>query len=855
MTFDFTVKEFIIGSGTGTPPLQFYRRGWNLGGTGGSPSPTWQDIILKGSTALTLVNSKEDSLSYLKLFGGTELLPETYLDTVTAEGKCIQSNVPEGYTQVGGVTNASSGYINTGIIADVDDIEFDIVAQYNISSGSSWYVLQSRASSGASIYGISGSQTGNTIVGAFSGTSTTVSIARQLNHIYHINFKCKNGNATLYVEDLTDNTSETATGTYTFTAATTNIGLFSNIGGGGTLANGNTDVLSAYIIKSGVKVMDYVSCTDSNSVAGYYDWASARFVGATYGSMSARSAVTPTPSPTTPVSLICNNGKLDYNMSIQSVVALGTPEVITDSDGNTATCENLVNVGVGTYKDTQEIFSGVVTRKSKILVLDGTEDWEKKTVGGASRYQITIADARQSAYYNLFVTHGVSSNDTSGNTWGIRNGGLLTFYYDSQLFPTVTDFTNWLTKQYNAGSPVMIIYPLETSTTESVSPQGLSKSPVTVTGSISSLVVNTTESSHTTPNPYQPLDINCNNGVVKVSPNRFNKATDDTGHGWYISNNNNQIQDATSNGTIVLDCKPNTKYSFWHTNGSGGCRAFTMNKDTIAVGDTGVWVTQSTATTVLANTVCTTYATPSDAKKLYILGYRSDVMNRTREDQLNDLMLVEGEVSTATPYMAYGTTYVDGTTETVKDSLNNTATALNLFAVGTYKDVQEVLTGAVTRNVGVYVFDGTETLGIANATFTAQIRDKISSKTPLWCSHFEYSTKTSSQVEDSKIISFASTNVGFRYDVCADTTAFKAWLKSQYENETPVIVIYPLATATTESVTPQSLNIQAGTNIIEISQASIDGLELEAKYKAGVEVTVEEIEDAQLSNDVTVTIS
>ena len=41
---------------------------------------------------------------------------------------------------------------------------------------------------------------------------------------------------------------------------------------------------------------------------------------------------------------------------------------------------------------------------------------------------------------------------------------------------------------------------------------------------------------------------------------------------------------------------------------------------------------------------------------------------------------------------------------------------------------------------------------------------------------------------------------------------------------------------------------------MEITQASIDGLELEVKYKAGIEVTIEEVENAQLDNNVEVTI-
>ena len=81
MSFNFTVEQFKLGSGTGTPSLQFYKRGFDIGGSGSSPS--WQDIVLSGNGSLTLTNAKADGLNYLKLFGGTE-----------------QRNLPEGYTQL-----------------------------------------------------------------------------------------------------------------------------------------------------------------------------------------------------------------------------------------------------------------------------------------------------------------------------------------------------------------------------------------------------------------------------------------------------------------------------------------------------------------------------------------------------------------------------------------------------------------------------------------------------------------------------------------------------------------------------------------------------------------------------------
>lgn len=159
-----------------------------------------------------------------------------------------------------------------------------------------------------------------------------------------------------------------------------------------------------------------------------------------------------------------------------------------------------------------------------------------------------------------------------------------------------------------------------------------------------------------------------------------------------------------------------------------------------------------------------------------------------------------------------------------------TAGAVNLYAAGDYADVQDIISGVITRKIGIKVFDGTENIGVSNACFTIPINDRITSKTALICSHFPYSSKTSSQTDDETIISFSSTNIGFRFDACADKTAFAAWLKAQYDAGTPVIVLYPLAEETTESAAPQELHTNAGTNTLIVT-AEVSNIPFEVTYK------------------------
>ena len=162
------------------------------------------------------------------------------------------------------------------------------------------------------------------------------------------------------------------------------------------------------------------------------------------------------------------------------------------------------------------------------------------------------------------------------------------------------------------------------------------------------------------------------------------------------------------------------------------------------------------------------------------------------------------------------------------------------MGIGDYKDVQEIKTGTVTRNVGIKVLDGTENWRKTSSsskycsltkTDTTGFPNAITTASDVICTH---AVGTGYNVQG--YCSFGISNFNFNYkDTTDDLDDFKAWLADQYANGTPVIVVYPLATPTTETVTGQTLHIQAGTNIVEITQASIDNLELEVGYKQRVD--------------------
>ena len=213
-------------------------------------------------------------------------------------------------------------------------------------------------------------------------------------------------------------------------------------------------------------------------------------------------------------------------------------------------------------------------------------------------------------------------------------------------------------------------------------------------------------------------------------------------------------------------------------------------------------------------------------------------INKSTEAQITALETQLELGSTATTYEAY---YNGGS-----------ATAQDLYAVGTYKDVQSVLDGTVTRNIGIKVLDGTEdwvfATNLLNYMYSLPMSDLYAEATSVtsnrstpYCTHFNRSTSwIQGNSREGKVQAYQPTTgdailgLGYGTPSSANLTNFKTWLSTQYAQGTPVVVVYPLATATTESVTGQALTTKSGTNIVEITQASINNLPLELSYKGVV---------------------
>lgn len=155
-----------------------------------------------------------------------------------------------------------------------------------------------------------------------------------------------------------------------------------------------------------------------------------------------------------------------------------------------------------------------------------------------------------------------------------------------------------------------------------------------------------------------------------------------------------------------------------------------------------------------------------------------------------------------------------------------TASVQNLYAVDDYADTQDIVSGAVTHKVGVKAFDGTETFTVSGSAFRTVVLNDKAANTKVLCSHFDGDvtpTMAVSTMPDLSVKGYGPNEaVFFKYSAMATVEDFKAWLADQYAQGTPVIVLYPLAEKTTETVDGNEFRWDC----VTITQASVSDISI-----------------------------
>lgn len=417
-----------------------------------------------------------------------------------------------------------------------------------------------------------------------------------------------------------------------------------------------------------------------------------------------------------------------------------------------------------------------------------------------------------------------------------------------------------------------------------------------------------------TPAPSSPVDIKCNNGVLTMVddelPSGYKRITGIKFDGDFWYNTNEPLTGEDDVTMTLANTATSGQNVFGSYNGtSDGAKNFSLyiygggstgssyfrygeqllrpkfggNERTITFGKSGTsgFATDVAATPETFTTVATAYIgmLPNSSSPAYTGSIMGSILVGTRLkwipcERESDGMIgyyeaVNGvflePVGTGTPVAgSYDTSHLNrlevvGTPEVLTIG-NQTAHVENLFEVTGTADEQDIISGLLTRRVGIMVLDGTEEIwGTASQTpdkvtvltncYTVAIPlgNAPIDKRRVYCTHLNSSDSLSAANERQGYALLGNGGAGTpeplqnKYAVglglmtmFPTIAGLKQWLAEQYAAGTPVIIIYPLAEEITESVAAQHLKTAVGDNTVSVT-SNVDPVQLSVEYADGYE--------------------
>lgn len=230
-------------------------------------------------------------------------------NTLIAYGKCMQKIIlPPEYTELETLTNADNTCIDTGIVTDLDNMEFEIKVK---PSRGNWYILQNRNADG--IWGLTGSSTGNRIAFNWQNSDYETfpfTMTRDTSKVYTIYGKFLSNLWTGWIINETDNILEKGNPVSyeTFIPNDLPIQIFGNQRLNSAAA-GNS-VYYIKLSKGGIPVRYLIPARNNNTnIVGFYDMVTGDFLTPYRGSVIGGPVKTTwTPGPDTPLEILSNNG-------------------------------------------------------------------------------------------------------------------------------------------------------------------------------------------------------------------------------------------------------------------------------------------------------------------------------------------------------------------------------------------------------------------------------------------------------------------------------------------------------------------------------------------------------------------
>ena len=232
------------------------------------------------------------------------------------------------------------------------------------------------------------------------------------------------------------------------------------------------------------------------------------------------------------------------------------------------------------------------------------------------------------------------------------------------------------------------------------------------------------------------------------------------------------------------------------------------------------WISRSTYT---KDTIGSAVAPNNAAYALFTVAPYDSSSTLTLDDVL-DFNWTFAKATEEIPYQPYVTP--------------QTASVPMLLGVGNYKDEAELIQGIKTGRVGVKVFDGSESFTVSSSGAMITTIDDVAigaDNIPM-NTHFALETSPTSiavgtQRFGARGTEIYSANYYMKHPTITTVPEFKTWLATEYAAGTPVIVVYPLATETTEQTTANHLVTHKGVNVID-STSAVSPIEAEIEYVA-----------------------
>lgn len=318
-----------------------------------------------------------------------------------------------------------------------------------------------------------------------------------------------------------------------------------------------------------------------------------------------------------------------------------------------------------------------------------------------------------------------------------------------------------------------------------------------------------------TPTPVNPVDIECNNGVIKygkpltLDPARY-YAYIGTGNYWSYS---------TDSYSIVIPVTVGKKYRITAdptTPVEGNIQNAILRwgfVDTIYDN----WKQTTVQPSILVARIYDwVRSTPQETQSVEVTATHSYMILQMGAAAFAS-NLTNGRVGVAVQEI-----YTDGTSETltVTDENGNTLTVTMpmLLGVGNVYDIAKLVEKIKSGKVGIFVSDGTANWTASETPngFTVSISGKLQSRTAVIKStHFEYNVNTLPNIPDGCVMSFGTTSIGIKDTRFSTVEALNAEHAAH-----PVIFIYPVATETSTVLEIVTVNFARWLNTVAVNKVN-----------------------------------